>query len=209
MGTKIWGPLGWMTLHSISAIYPESPTLAERTLLEEFMNCFRDTISCPYCKTHFTNMFNRYRSTHPEWSSNRQTLFIFICRAHNTVNRRLDKPLYTTVSECIETLKNATKMTSASEFRKAYLDYLTKNWGRQPDSEGFMMMSSVRKMIKINEEYFNTRPLDYSTLQIKDDNVIEFIQEDSRKYRATTNVPDPIIYRNLKIGFRNGSFVRK
>lgn len=209
MGTKIWGPLGWMTLHSISSIYPENPTPVEKALLEEFVSCFRETISCPYCKNHFTNMLNQYVSTHPEWSSNRHELFLFICRAHNTVNRRLDKPIYKTIDECISALKNATKNTSPNQFRKAYLDYLTKNWSRQSDSEGFIMMGFVRKMIKINNEYFNLRDTGYENLYIRDGNVLEFIQEDSRKYRATTGVPDPIHYRGIKIGFKNGSFVRK
>lgn len=209
MGTKIWGPLGWMTLHSVSAIYPENPTSADRLLIEEFIGAFRETIACPYCKTHFTNMFNKYRQLHPEWSSNRQSLFMFICRAHNTVNRRLDKPLYKTVSECIETLKNATSIKSPAEFRKAYLDYLTSNWGRQPDGEGFMMMGLVRKMIKINTEYFNPRDVKYSEIVIRDENVLEFIPEDSSKYRAIANVPDPVHYRGIQIGFKNGSFVKR
>jgi hypothetical protein len=193
MGTKIWGPLGWMTLHSISAIYPENPTVADRLLLEEFMGCFRETIACPYCKNHFTSMFTRYKHTHPEWSS----------------NRRLDKPIYKTVGECISTLRNATVNTSPAQFRKAYLDYLTKNWSRQTDSEGFLMMGFVRKMIKINDEYFTPRDTGYAELQIQDGDVMEFIQENTRNYRASEAVPDPIHYRNLKIGFRAGSFVRR
>lgn len=198
-----------MTLHSISAIYPETPTQADRVLLEEFISCFQETIACPYCKNHFTAMLNRYRSTNPDWSSNRQKLFLFACRAHNTVNRRLDKPIYKTVEECIETLKSATKTTTPAQFRRAYLDYLVKNWSRQSDAEGFMKMGFVRKMIKLNDEYFTPRERGYHELQIQEENVTEFIQEDSSKYRATPNVPDPIHYRNIKIGFRNGSFVRR
>lgn len=209
MGTKIWGPLGWMTLHSISAIYPEQPTQADKLIIEEFVSAFRETISCPYCKSHFTSMLNNYKSRHPEWTSSRSNLFLFISRAHNTVNKRLDKPIYKTIDECILTLKNATKNTSTIQFRKAYLDYLTKNWTRQSDAEGFIMMGFVRKMIKINDEYFNVRDVGYDNLTIKDGNVLDFIQEDTKKYRASQNVPDPIVYRNLKIGFRNGSFVRK
>jgi hypothetical protein len=132
-----------------------------------------------------------------------------VCRAHNTVNRRLDKPIYKSIDECLTTLKNATKNTSPGQFRAAYLDYLTKNWSHQTDSEGFMMMGFVRKMIKINQEYFNPRDQGYEGLQIQEENVTEFIQEDTSKYRASTNVPDPIYYRNIKIGFRNGSFVRR
>lgn len=209
MGTKIWGPLGWMTLHSISAIYPQQPTQADKLIIEEFISCFRETISCPYCKSHFTEMLTRYKSKYPDWNSNRNSLFLFICRAHNTVNRRLDKPIYKTIDECILTLKNATKNTSAIQFRKAYLDYLTRNWTKQSDAEGFIMMGFVRKMIKINDEYFNPRDESYTDLQIQEGNVLDFIQENSNKYRATSNVPDPIHYRTVKIGFRNGSFVRR
>lgn len=209
MGTKIWGPLGWMTLHSVSAIYPEHPTQADKAILEEFVSAFRETISCPYCKSHFTNMLNTYKQIHPEWSSSRDNFFLFVCRAHNTVNRRLDKPIYKTIRECMDTLIQATKNTSPSQFRKAYLDYLTKNWGRQSDSEGFIMMGYVRKLIKINEEYFNPRDTGYETLQIADGNVIEFIPEDSRRYKATNSVADPIFYKTAKIGFRNGSFIRR
>lgn len=209
MGTKIWGPLGWMTLHSISAIYPENPTPADKLLVEEFISAFRETITCPYCKNHFTAMFNKYKQIHPEWSSNRQSLFMFICRAHNTVNRRLDKPMPKTVSECIETLKNATAVKCPAEFRKAYLDYLTRNWTHQSDSSGFMMMGYVRKMIKINNEYFNPRDVKYSEITIQEENVLDFIPEDSNKYRATQAVLDPIHYRGINVGFKNGSFVKR
>jgi len=208
MGTKIWGPLGWMTLHSVSAIYPENPSSADKLILEEFISCFRETIACPYCKSHFTDMLNRYKSSHPDWNSSRHKLFLFVCRAHNTVNRRLDKPIYKTIDECITALKQATKNTTPSQFRKAYLDYLTRIWSRQSDSEGFIMMGFVRKMVKINQDYFNSRDNGYEGLQIQDGDVTEFIQENTTKYRATSNVPDPIYYRKLKIGFHNGSFIR-
>ena len=198
-----------MTLHSISAIYPEHPTHADMTLLDQFMNGFRETITCPYCKTHFTTMFNKYKQIHPEWNLSRQSFFIFVCRAHNTVNRRLDKPLYKTVSECIETLKNATTTKTPSQFRKAYLDYLVSNWSRQTDGEGLMMMGSVRRLIKINTEYFNPRDVNYSDITIRDDNVLEFIPEDGHNFRASQAVPDPIHYRNIQIGFKKGSFVKR
>lgn len=209
MGTKIWGPLGWMTLHSISASYPEHPTQEDKLILDQFMSAFRETITCPYCKNHFTTLFNKYRQLHPEWNSSRQSLFIFVCRAHNTVNRRLDKPIQKTVSECVETLQNATSMKTPFEFRKAYLDYLVVNWSKQIDAEGFMMMGFVRKMIKIHTEYFTPRDRTYSDITIQDDNVVEFIPEDTSKYRATINVPDPIHYRGIKIGFKNGSIVKR
>lgn len=207
MGTKIWGPLGWMTLHSISSLYPEEPTQTDRAIVNEFINCFYETIACPHCKTHFKLMFMRYKSTNPDWNSSRRNFFLFICRAHNTVNRRLDKPIHKTVLECIDSLKTATKTRSTKEFRRAYIDYLVGVWGRRPDAEGLMMVGFVKKLMKINDEYCNVRDTgSYETLQIQEGNVLEFIADDSKRYRASENVLDPIMYRNIRIGFKNGRF---
>jgi hypothetical protein len=54
--TSHWGPLGWMTLHSASMLYPENPEPVERLLMEYFINLFGETISCFTCKTHFITM---------------------------------------------------------------------------------------------------------------------------------------------------------
>jgi hypothetical protein len=35
--TAVWGPLGWMTLHSVSTMYPEQPTQAEKTLMTTWL----------------------------------------------------------------------------------------------------------------------------------------------------------------------------
>ena len=77
--TKLWGPLGWMTLHSVSAIYPESPSQEEKVLLNSFVEAFKETITCPTCKNHFTRMFHTYKIIHPEWNSSRFDLFLFVC----------------------------------------------------------------------------------------------------------------------------------
>jgi hypothetical protein len=97
----------------------------------------------------------------PNWWNSRAELFIFICRAHNTVNARLDKPIIQTVRDSIDTLIMLTQNTPAAEYRKQYLLYLQRNWA-SPDAEGFMMSRSVREMIKINNEYWNLRETNFS-----------------------------------------------
>lgn len=203
--TKLWGPLGWMTLHSVSAIYPETPSQEEKVLLNSFVEAFKETITCPTCKNHFTRMFNAYRVIHPEWNSSRFDFFLFVCRAHNTVNKRIDKPIIKTLKECIEALKVNTKINSGSVYRNAYIDYLSRNWRREQSSEGFIMGDLVKRLRKINEEYFNPRDTGFTTLSFdRDASVVEFIPEDTRHYRATSGVPDPISYRNIRIGFQGG-----
>jgi len=155
--SKLWGPLGWMMLHSVSLIYPENPSPADRAIASRFLDLFADTISCIQCKSHFANIFSMYKSTHTDYLNSRQNFALFVFRAHNTVNRRLDKPTPKTVEECLLTLKIATAQTSFPQFRQAYLSYLTRNWGKDHTGEGRMIFGAVKEMIRINNEYWSLR----------------------------------------------------
>jgi hypothetical protein len=190
MATKFWGPLGWMTLHSISSIYPENPTSEERLILEKFVEMFRETITCVHCKGHFTGMLNKYRQLHPEWSSSRYDFFLFVCRAHNTVNRRLDKPIFPTLQSCIERLQENTKVTSATTYRNAYLNYLVSNWQREMNADGFMNADVAKKMKRINEEYFTPRDTNFVGFSLKEGNTLEFIAENPQNYNAGSGIPN-------------------
>lgn len=210
MGTKFWGPLGWMTLHSVSAIYPENPTSEERALLEQFVEAFRECITCPHCKSHFTGMLNMYKRSHPEWSSSRYHFFLFVCRAHNTVNRRLDKPIIPTLHDSIESLKNATKVTSTTQYRNAYMNYLLANWSREFTGDGAIALGAARRLKRINDEYFTPRDKGYESIYFfENGSVTEFISEDPGRYNVGQNLPNATTFPNVKIGFRNGSFVRR
>lgn len=209
MATKFWGPLGWMTLHSISAIYPEKPTSEERLILEKFVELFRESITCVHCKSHFTSMLNTYRRAHPEWSSSRYHFFLFVCRAHNTVNKRLDKPIIPTLNDCIETLKTATKVTTTGQYREAYINYLLSNWSREFTGDGAISLGAARQLKRINDEYFTPRDKGYDIYFFENGSVTEFISEDPRRYTVGENLPNAVYFPNVKIGFRNGSFIRR
>lgn len=211
MATKFWGPLGWMTLHSISSIYPENPTREEKILLEKFVEMFRECITCIHCKSHFTGMLNRYKQRHPEWSSSRYDFFMFVCRAHNTVNRRLDKPIFPTLQSSIERLKEITKVTNATTYRNAYINYLITNWTREMNADGFINADIARRMKKINDEYFAPRDTNFVDFSLeKDGDVLEFISEDIKTFNVGSGIPNigNVINRSQgnvqlpKVGFR-------
>jgi hypothetical protein len=208
MGTKFWGPLGWMTLHSVSAIYPEKPTSEEKLLLEKFVENFRECITCVHCKSHFTSMLTTYKRKHPEWSSSRFDFFLFVCRAHNTVNRRLDKPVLQTLDDCIQTLKNATKVTNGGTYRAAYINYLIRNWSIEQTGEGFMNLGVVKQLKKINEEYFNPRDTGFENLKFdREASVVEFIPEDPKRYDVGPNLPNAAFgIQRMRVGLVNGRF---
>jgi len=160
--TAVWGPLGWITLHSISVNYPEVPSVADKLIVKKFIDLFAETIACPSCKGHFTNMYRSYTSRYPNWADSRYNLFLFIVRAHNTVNRRIDKPRPATVLEALESLRAATKHKSPKEYRASYISYLYNNWSRQGGGEGFIQTGNVREIQKINNEYWNPRETGFS-----------------------------------------------
>jgi len=172
MATKVWGPLGWMTLHSISMIYPEKPSYADMEILKKFMELFSRTISCPDCAGHFQRMFNNYKARNPSWFASRNEFFLFVVRAHNTVNTRIDKPRISTVAECIETFRRNTLVTSAATYRNNYITYLIRNWTREQTGEGFILASSAREMLKINNEYWNPRDVGISGIQIPEADIL-------------------------------------
>ena len=160
--TALWGPMGWMTLHSISVNYPESPTFADMQILDRFMNAFGESISCPHCKEDFAKMFPKYKNSHPEWNTSKYNLFLAIVRMHNTVNKKLDKPRARTVAAAIEMLRNATNITTPAEFRQRYIDYLIRNWsGYRHSSLGVIALNYARELNKINSEYWNLRESSY------------------------------------------------
>jgi hypothetical protein len=168
--------MGWMTLHSISVCYPESPNEGDRRILSEFMDAFAGTITCVHCRTHFASLFSNYKQNVPSWLNSRRDLFLAICRMHNNVNKRLDKPYPKNISECLSTLKNATAYTSPSAFRQKYIDYLFRDWtihGRMTSYQR-IALTHADKMRRINNEYFNHRETPYLDLHFQEDDVINY-----------------------------------
>jgi hypothetical protein len=157
--TAVWGPLGWMTLHSVSALYPEAPTPSEKQLLATWLDLFRDTITCPSCRGHFTELLSTYRRKFPELLDSRQTFMVFAFRAHNAVNRRLNKPVYATVEECMATLQGAIKTRTARDYRGAYLLHITRHWSGWRDVTGITALRKIAEMNKIESTYFAPRDI--------------------------------------------------
>lgn len=195
--TSYWGPLGWMTLHSASMLYAEQPEQAEKLLMKKFIDLFGETISCHVCKNHFLTMKRRYEAWNPGYLNSRRELMLFVFRAHNTVNKRVDKPILRSVQDCLSALKNANSYSSLESVRASYILYLQRNWGQEYSSDGLTSRKKVQEMNKINNEYFNIRTIDWS--YTFEDDVLFFIED-------ATPVFKPI--KRLG-GFKNGKLLFK
>jgi hypothetical protein len=154
--TKRWGPLGWATLHSIAALYPDSPSEYEKQMILRWMLAFRDTILCPSCQSHFATMLDSYIRTRPHWYDSRKELCEFVFRAHNTVNARTNKPIYS-FAESVSELERVFPAERSSEFRKSYLVYIRHDWMRNMTLEGISSFSKIRELNLIESEYWDTR----------------------------------------------------
>jgi hypothetical protein len=207
--TAIWGPMGWMTLHSISVNYPENPSFADKAILKKFLDLFADTISCPSCKGHFSHMYRAYILKNPTWADSRYNLFLFVVRAHNTVNKRIDKPRPGTVFESLVSLREATKNKTPAEYRANYLTYLMKNWAREGGGEGFIQCGNVREMQKINNEYWNLRETGFS-ISFPEADVLQLIIPVSTYFSPYTqsNIHPTLGPMNQTMGFtlKGGKF---
>jgi len=190
--TSHWGPLGWITLHSASMLYSENPDASEKALMKKFLDSFGETISCYHCKSHFLNMLSKYITAIPSYLDSKKDFMLFVFRAHNTVNKRLDKPILQTVQDCMVTLKNANAYSSLETIRNAYLTYLQNNWNKEHTADGFQARKRIQELIKINNEYFNQRTIDWD--YTFEENVLLPIEEKTQ------------IFQRIKksVGFKNG-----
>ena len=155
--TAIWGPLGWMTLHSVATIYPPEPTPEEQILMRSWLDMFRDTITCPSCRDHFSKMLEAYRQLFPNMLASRQNFALFTFRAHNAVKRRINKPVYGDVQACMDFLKTNVKNRAAREYRLAYLHHISLHWRVFRDASGISALRKIAEMNKIELEYLRVR----------------------------------------------------
>jgi hypothetical protein len=178
--TNVWGPAGWMTLHSISLNYPDNPNDNDRYNVNNFMNAFTESIPCPTCKDDFKNIFLEYKKRYPQWASSRNELFLFSVRSHNTVNAKLKKRVIPTVKECAEAIAHIIKNNSRLliKFRRTYIDFVKTKWDKR---NGTIME-------KINNNYWSMRD---------DRDLYKFIDYEFKHRMQYEDVISPITYNTV------------
>lgn len=130
--------------------------------MRSWLDMFRDTITCPNCREHFTNMLDNYRAKYPGMLSSRNDFAMFSFRAHNDVNRRLSKPIYGSVSECMETLRKNVEHRTAKNYRLSYLNHIQRYFRTLRDAAGIAALRKIVEMFKIENDYVSPRDTNFT-----------------------------------------------
>ena len=148
--------MGWATLHSIAALFPDAPSLLEIEMFSRWLRAFTETILCPSCMSHFEQMVGDYDRTHPGWRTSRRTICEFMFRAHNTVNVRTQKRTYT-LRESVEELERVFPAANVTATRRQYLVYIRSDWMRNMTLSGISSFSKLRELNTIESDYWGGR----------------------------------------------------
>jgi hypothetical protein len=136
--------------------------------------------------------------------SSRQEFLVATFRLHNAVNRRLNKPIHSTVAACFEQLRNNVKTRSARDYRVAYINHIQRFWRTMQDASGFTALKKINELRKIEYEYLQRHENNFE-VDIPE-NIVVLI---NHSLDAQTEIPSPVkmdIRILPKIGFNGGRF---
>lgn len=81
------GRATWRFLHTMTLRFPDHPTPEQRTTLSTFFHSFALLYPCGECANHFQELLKEL----PPQTSSRMAASLWLCSAHNRVNKRLGK----------------------------------------------------------------------------------------------------------------------
>ena len=172
--------------------------------MNTWLDMFQSTITCPSCREHFGTALSGYRRTYQILSS-RNDFMLFTFRAHNAVNRRLNKPVYTSVADCFEQLRNNVKTRSARVYRNSYLNHIRRFWRTMQDASGFTSIKKINEMTKIEVEYIQKHDNEFE-VDIPESIVILPGQVFSTSTEEPPPIPRPDTRNAPRIGLSGGRF---
>ena len=89
---EIWGPHGWIFLHTITLNYPENPTKEDKFYHKELFNNLKYTLPCKKCANHYALNLVKY-PLEPALES-RSKFVNWLIDIHNEVNKKNGKRVY-------------------------------------------------------------------------------------------------------------------
>ena len=105
MVVKIWGPIFWTAIHTMSFNYPVNPTPEDKKHYRDFIVNLQYVLPCKYCRMNLTNNFKKKPLQMCDMAS-RDTFSRYIYELHETVNKMLHKKSNLTYCEVRDRYEN-------------------------------------------------------------------------------------------------------
>ena len=91
MQTRVWGPAGWLFLHSIAQNYPWNPTEEQKVEYLFFFKLIGNVLPCRYCRESYQDFIEQPDSQlNITVMKSRLTLVKWLYLVHNKVNKKLN-----------------------------------------------------------------------------------------------------------------------
>ena len=134
MVTKIWGPVAWTLLHTISFNYPVNPTLEQKHQYRDFILSLQNVLPCGTCRKNLKMNFKQLPLNMCHMES-RDTFSRYIYNLHELVNRMLKKKSGLTYCDVRERYEHF-RSRCTHEKPKLYPDFVKSDDHEDKKNEG-------------------------------------------------------------------------
>jgi DnaJ-domain-containing protein 1 len=101
--TRVWGPAGWIFLHSIAQNYPWKPTEEQMGNYYTFFKSVGNVLPCRYCRESYQKFIDEKGTCLTmDTMKSRKTLFLWLYNIHNRINKKLGVKNHPTKQEVWE-----------------------------------------------------------------------------------------------------------
>ena len=114
---------------------------------------------------HFSDTVSAYTLINPEWKSSRRGVVEFALRAHNSVNARTHKKVYS-FAESMAELAVVLPETMATTRRQEYLSYIRNDWMRNMTLDGISTAPKLKELNAVEDSYWSKRSFKWSDLSV-------------------------------------------
>jgi hypothetical protein len=128
MQTRVWGPAGWLFLHSIAQNYPWKPTPEQQEYYFLFFKLVGNVLPCRYCRESYQKFIEQGKSRLTlNTMINRKSIVTWLYNIHNRINKKLgikDKPTLREVWNKYESFRSKCHKTpeKLNKIKKGCLD---------------------------------------------------------------------------------------
>ena len=120
----------------------------------------------------------------PLWKSSRRGVVEFVMRAHNSVNARNHRKVYTFADSIAELETNLPPAVALTR-RQEYLSYIRNDWMKNMTMEGISNAPKIRELIMVEENYWSKRTFEWYELSAFSDINVSPISNASSSFGAT------------------------